>query len=288
MSIEDNLIKQNNQLRAQLTGENEKYYSDLLLYMRLNSFMKDQAAIESNLLEILQDIIDAQREGLTAEQYFGKNPKILADELLQQVPKKVGEVFKFVLYFVGAYMFFALLPSMISIDQAIDIGNLILTGLYIGIVVLVGLKYLGRTIYGGRVTETKNWVLFLKLWLVIMIGIVSMIFIQMYATTPFQVTVGNKLGIGIILFWLVIAMIIFFKQSEKRTVVPLAVFSLFLGILGIMTRLPGEVSEFLRNTQAGHTTLGITLGVALVIFWIASVWVLKKKVDLSPYGQKLV
>ena len=277
MSIEDNLIKQNNQLRAQLTGENEKYYSDLLLYMRLNSFMKDQAAIESNLLEILQDIIDAQREGLTAEQYFGKNPKILADELLQQVPKKVGEVFKFVLYFVGAYMFFALLPSMISIDQAIDIGNLILTGLYIGIVVLVGLKYLGRTIYGGRVTETKNWVLFLKLWLVIMIGIVPMIFIQMYATTPFQVTVGNKLGIGIILFWLVIAMIIFFKQSEKRTVVPLAVFSLFLGILGIMTRLPGEVSEFLRNTQAGHTTLGITLGVALVIFWISNVWVLKKK-----------
>lgn len=277
MSIEDNLIKQNNQLRAQLTGENEKYYSDLLLYMRLNSFMKDQAAIESNLLEILQDIIDAQREGLTAEQYFGKNPQILADELLQQVPKKVGEVFKFVLYFVGAYMFFALLPSMISIDQAIDIGNLILTGLYIGIVVLVGLKYLGRTIYGGRVTETKNWVLFLKLWLVIMIGIVSMIFIQMYATTPFQVTVGNKLGIGIILFWLVIAMIIFFKQSEKRTVVPLAVFSLFLGILGIMTRLPGEVSEFLRNTQAGHTTLGITLGVALVIFWISNVWVLKKK-----------
>ena len=277
MSIEDNLIKQNNQLRAQLTGENEKYYSDFLLYMRLNSFMKDQAAIESNLLEILQDIIDAQREGLTAEQYFGKNPQILADELLQQVPKKVGEVFKFVLYFVGAYMFFALLPSMISIDQAIDIGNLILTGLYIGIVVLVGLKYLGRTIYGGRVTETKNWVLFLKLWLVIMIGIVPMIFIQMYATTPLQVTVGNKLGIGIILFWLVIAMIIFFKQSEKRTVVPLAVFSLFLGILGIMTRLPGEVSEFLRNTQAGHTTLGITLGVALVIFWISNVWVLKKK-----------
>lgn len=277
MSIEDNLIKQNNQLRAQLTGENEKYYSDFLLYMRLNSFMKDQAAIESNLLEILQDVIDAQREGLTAEQYFGKNPHILADELLHQVPKKVGEVFKLVLYFVGAYMFFALLPSMISINPSIDIGNLILTGLYIGIVVLVGLKYLGRTIYGGRVTETKNWELFLKLWLVIMIGLVPMIFIQMYVTTPLQVTVGNKLGIGIILFWLVIAMIIFFKQSEKRTVLPLAVFSLFLGILGIMTRLPGGVSDFLRNTQAGHTTLGITLGIALVIFWIASVWVLKKK-----------
>src|SRR5699024_7312494 len=110
MGIEDNLIKQNNQLREQLTGENEKYYSDLLLYMRLNSFMKDQAAIESNLLEILQDIIDAQREGMTAEQYFGKNPNVLADELLHQVPKKVGEVFKLVLYFVGAYMCFALLP----------------------------------------------------------------------------------------------------------------------------------------------------------------------------------
>ncbi|WP_258089034.1 DUF1129 family protein [Weissella fangxianensis] len=277
MSIEDKLIKQNNQLRAQLTEKNEKYYSDLLLYMRLNSFMKDQAAIESNLLEIVQDIIEAQSEGLTAEQYFGKNPQILADELLRQVPKKVGEVFKFVLYFVGAYVFFSLLPSMISVNQSIDIGNLILTGLYIGVVVLAGLKYLGRTIYRGRVTETKNWALFLKLWLVIMIVIVPMIFIQMYATTPLQVTVGNKLGIGIILFWVVIAMIIFFKQSEKRTVLPLAGFSLFLGILGIMTRLPGEVSEFLRSTQVGHTTIGVILGVALVIFWIASVLVLKKK-----------
>ena len=72
--------------------------------MRLNSFMKDQAAIESNLLEILQDIIDAQREGLTAEQYFGKIRKFWLTNCCSKC-LKVGEVFKFVLYFVGAYMF---------------------------------------------------------------------------------------------------------------------------------------------------------------------------------------
>src|SRR5699024_3225217 len=115
MGIEDNLIKQNNQLREQLTGENEKYYSDLLLSMHFNSFMKQIAALESNLLAALQDTIDAQREGVTAEQYSGTSPHGLADELLHQVPKKVGEVFILVLYFVGAYMFFALLPSRISI-----------------------------------------------------------------------------------------------------------------------------------------------------------------------------
>ncbi|WP_353895194.1 hypothetical protein [Pediococcus pentosaceus] len=35
------------------------------------------------MLEILHDLIDAQNNGQNAEDYFGKNPQTLADEILQ-------------------------------------------------------------------------------------------------------------------------------------------------------------------------------------------------------------
>lgn len=44
MTKEQYLIEKNNQLRQQLTPENEKFYSDLLLYVRLHSFSQDQEA----------------------------------------------------------------------------------------------------------------------------------------------------------------------------------------------------------------------------------------------------
>ena len=89
MTKEQYLIEKNNQLRQQLTPENEKFYSDLLLYVRLHSFSQDQEAIESKLLEILQDILDAQTDYISAKQYFGKDPKKLADDLLRQFPKSI-------------------------------------------------------------------------------------------------------------------------------------------------------------------------------------------------------
>lgn len=57
-------IEKNNQLREQLNSENEEYYGDLLVYMRLKGgFLYDDEQIEDILLVILDDMIDAQKNG---------------------------------------------------------------------------------------------------------------------------------------------------------------------------------------------------------------------------------
>lgn len=71
MTKEQDFIEENNQLRQKLTSENEEFYSNLLLYVRTRNFIQDQEDFESKLLEILQDLLDAQADNVSAEQYFG-------------------------------------------------------------------------------------------------------------------------------------------------------------------------------------------------------------------------
>lgn len=77
------LSEQNNHLREKLTPENRKYYEKLLLYLRAKG--KEEVVTEEILLEILQDMLEAQAEGQTAQQYFGTDPKMVADELLTEI-----------------------------------------------------------------------------------------------------------------------------------------------------------------------------------------------------------
>ncbi|MDR3157387.1 MAG: hypothetical protein LBT69_05700 [Lactobacillales bacterium] len=104
------LIEQNNQLREQLTPENNTYYEEMLIYIRTGSFFRDEKESESILLEILQDILLAQKNGESATDYFGKNPKEIADEILVTLtPKKLSKeniaLFFEILGITGFYVF---------------------------------------------------------------------------------------------------------------------------------------------------------------------------------------
>lgn len=79
------LIELNNQKRERLTEENEKYYSDILLYLRLQLTLSDQQT-EEILMEILEHLLEGQGEGKTATMIFGSDPKAYADELVEQLP----------------------------------------------------------------------------------------------------------------------------------------------------------------------------------------------------------
>lgn len=79
------LIELNNQKREKLTEENEKYYSDILLYLRLQLTLSEQQT-EEILMEILEHLLEGQGEGKTAMMIFGSDPKAYADELVEQLP----------------------------------------------------------------------------------------------------------------------------------------------------------------------------------------------------------
>jgi len=81
------LIKRNNELRELLTPENKAYYEKILLYMRTYGIFYDDLEIEQQLMMILQDILEAQKNGESAKSFFGKNPKELLDEMKKQLDR---------------------------------------------------------------------------------------------------------------------------------------------------------------------------------------------------------
>lgn len=81
------LIEQNNQKRALLTEGNEKYYTNLLLYIRTKLTLSEQQS-EEVLMEMLDHLIEGQQEGKTAKEIFGNDPKGYADEIVSQLPRE--------------------------------------------------------------------------------------------------------------------------------------------------------------------------------------------------------
>lgn len=82
------MVELNNQKRKLLTKEKRKYYENMLVYIRLSYRISDLET-EETLSELLDHLLDAQGEGKTAEEVFGKNPKKYADEIIGELPKTV-------------------------------------------------------------------------------------------------------------------------------------------------------------------------------------------------------
>ncbi|MET1249264.1 DUF1129 family protein [Sporolactobacillus sp. STCC-11] len=80
------LISENNEKRKLLTKENENYYDDMLVYIRLKSKASEQES-EEILMELLDHLIEGQKDEKTAAHIFGNDPKSYADELIRELPK---------------------------------------------------------------------------------------------------------------------------------------------------------------------------------------------------------
>lgn len=83
----DQLVKLNNEKRKLLKEENERYYTDVLLYVRMQWRLSEKQS-EELLLEILDHLLDAQAENKTAQEVFGDNPNQFAHDLIEEIAKE--------------------------------------------------------------------------------------------------------------------------------------------------------------------------------------------------------
>lgn len=80
------LVELNNKKRELLTPENEVAYGDMLVYLRLANVPEQQ--VEELLLEILDHLIEAQKDGKNAYDIFGDNLQSYCDELILALPNQ--------------------------------------------------------------------------------------------------------------------------------------------------------------------------------------------------------
>ena len=269
----DNLIKANNLLRKKLTSENQKYYEDLLTYIRGKSTFNREKDVEQLLLEILHDLIDAQNNGQNAEDYFGNNPQTLADEILQTLPKSFFETFKLACYILIGYVLLFATPNIVLPTSNLDFGKLIIIGTISFVFSLVVLWLIGQETY------QKNKLIKLASYVLGTITFAGIVIGSVFLKTPLAISLPGWYGIGTILVLLTIATMIYTAERKRLPfLIIVYIFIVINSLLGIGTRIPG-LSVFLNQPIPKSTALWVLLiggPIVALICGFGSWWYLKK------------
>ncbi|MER2226437.1 MAG: hypothetical protein ABS916_05215 [Carnobacterium sp.] len=252
------LIKANATLQESLTKENNEYYGNLVIYVRAMSLFRDEKKSEELLLEVLQDILDAQNQGVSAEHYFGRNPKKIADEIIKQLPINLLDILKIFLSSLGVYSIICILPALILPEKGLDIGRFTVIGIYWMLFSIFGLWILGINLY-----RFKNKLFKLFFLLLLGVGVTIGFTLGSYVSTPLKLNLNGNLGIFIIISISVILLYLFYKETDKKLwsfFIPVLVTS---AILGIMVRL--DTFSDLLHTKEGKTG---TMTVLIIILFL--------------------
>lgn len=253
--------KENAKLQEFLNPINEEYYGSLLVYIRGKSFFKDEKSLEGALFEILQDILDAQENGETAEEYFGKQPKEIADELLKETPTNFLDSLKLVAAVLFVYSLISMLPALASPNAFFDVGKLLIGGLYWTALAILVVWQIGNDAYTTKQTFKKNLAIALTLLMAIF-GIVLSVVID----TNQIINTEGIVGITMIGVLVLICGIFFLRQKEKQELFPFVPILLISAVIGILYRIP--FSQAFLTSNVGKIAVVISLILGLISFYI--------------------
>lgn len=96
-----------------LTPDNGKFFFDLMSYLRTKGLFKNAFNLELKINEIANDLKKADLDGLSAETFFGNQPKEMAQDILNVLPNdKITNIFKkYILLFLT---FLCIIPFTFS------------------------------------------------------------------------------------------------------------------------------------------------------------------------------
>lgn len=275
MNSSQKLIEKNNILRKELNLKNEVFYSDFLIYMRLGSITKKETIVENILLEILEDILDAQRENIDANRYFGKSPKMVADDILKSIPNSITDTVKLAMTGLFSFAIMTLLPVLANPNAKIDVGNMILAGIYTCIASMLILKQIARSIYVINRFMSNKVVRYVTYFVLASAVLAPVYLILVFVKTPLTFSLNGLTGVmasvlimaGFIVWWL--------RSNDRRFNFPMLFAALVFGILSLIIRIP-NVQDTVFRSQFGKNSYAIIIIIALVSFYVVSHIVHKK------------
>ncbi len=159
------LIEENNRLRQQLTPDNLKLYEDMMLYIRTDLRLAEYES-EQILMEMLHHIVDSQKDGKTAKDVFGGNPKDYAEELIAELPReKKRNVAQFIIaQFVVLIGIVSLVEGLGKLvlplfglkAPAVVAGSLMVTLMMIAVFASIAIYWIFKQIRRNLFTEPAN------------------------------------------------------------------------------------------------------------------------------------
>ena len=102
-------------LMKTFSQEDQVYFQDLWDYFNFAGFLYEEKTLREQVYNLAVDFSQAGADGLTAKDYFGLDPKGMADQIIENMPKEsTRPVLKYGAIFSGIVIFYRLLSEFAS------------------------------------------------------------------------------------------------------------------------------------------------------------------------------
>ncbi|WP_195412281.1 hypothetical protein [Streptococcus parasanguinis] len=132
-------------LMQTFSQEDQAYFQDLWDYFNFAGFLNKEEALREQVYNLAFDFSQASRDGLTAKDYFGLDPKGMADQIIENMPKEsTRSVLKYGAIFSGIVIFYRLLSDFASQAVLVLKPLVYLTDIILGLLAVGIIFYLLR------------------------------------------------------------------------------------------------------------------------------------------------
>ena len=132
-------------LMQTFSQEDQVYFQDLWDYFNFAGFLYEEKALREQVYNLALDFSQAGADGLTAKDYFGLDPKGMADQIIENMPKEsTRSVLKYGAIFSGIVIFYRLLSDFASQAVLVLKPLVYLTDIILGLLAVGMIFYLLR------------------------------------------------------------------------------------------------------------------------------------------------
>ena len=136
--------------------EDQAYFQDLWDYFNFAGFLYEEKALREQVYNLAPDFSQAGADGWTAKDYFGLDPKEMADQIIENMPKEsTRSVLKYGAIISGIVIFYRLLSDFASQAVLVLKPLVYLTDIILGLLAIGLLFYLLRRLIFAEVKSKK-------------------------------------------------------------------------------------------------------------------------------------
>lgn len=132
-------------LMQTFSQEDQVYFQDLWDYFNLAGSLYKEEALREQVYNLAVDFSQAGADGLTAKDYFGLDPKIMADQIIENMPRESARsILQYGAIVPGIVIFYRLLSEFASQAVLVLKPLVYLTDIILGLLAIGLLFYLLR------------------------------------------------------------------------------------------------------------------------------------------------
>lgn len=240
----------------------KEYFEKVEDYMRYSAILRDEDAVRELIFQLALDLKDAEKDGLTAKEFFGDNPKKMVDELVKNLKASskvsIAKLFIFLItvicygHFLGDYSS----NGVVSFNVVEYLSSIIFGAVILAIFIL----FYKKSVYDF--TFRKNKFLNSATYALLGIFIVGIVFLLNEfenVVTVSSLTLSPLFSVILALILSAVAIYISVKKILFKPFIPIIVGYFISGTLRMIINLTGVQNTFLEYLPVIVICVGILL-----------------------------